>query len=294
MPTQVSNSSFIPASSEATPTALYAERARLPELPPEPSLWESFRIQLRVIGALIIRESLTRYGRHNIGFLWLLVEPMLFTVGVSVLWNAIAHGKASGLSITEFVLTGYSCLLLWRNMPGRCVMALPPNYELLFHRQVKPIDIFISRCALEAGGATLSFCILSFCCYAIGLSRAPYDILKVAEGWLLLIWYSFSVALLVGAVSERTDIVEKVWHIVTYIMIPISGSFFMLQGFPPDMRSMLLWIPTVSCTEMVRGGFFGPTVTVYYDAPYVILFNSIITLIALVQIRIMARSQTLS
>jgi ABC-type polysaccharide/polyol phosphate export permease len=34
-----------------------------------------------VLGALLIRELLTRYGRHNIGFLWLFVEPMIFTLG---------------------------------------------------------------------------------------------------------------------------------------------------------------------------------------------------------------------
>ena len=38
-----------------------------------PSLLHSLRVQRRVIGALFMREALTRYGRHNIGFLWLFV-----------------------------------------------------------------------------------------------------------------------------------------------------------------------------------------------------------------------------
>ena len=74
-------------------SALYAERVTLPPLPPEPSLWESFRIQLRVIGALLIRESLTRYGRHNIGFLWLFAEPMFFTLGITAIWAAAGLAK---------------------------------------------------------------------------------------------------------------------------------------------------------------------------------------------------------
>ena len=49
------------------------------------SFRQSWTIQLRVIWALLLRESLTRYGRHNIGFLWLFVEPMLFTLGVRML-----------------------------------------------------------------------------------------------------------------------------------------------------------------------------------------------------------------
>jgi capsular polysaccharide transport system permease protein len=275
-----------------SPSALYAERTTLPELPPESSLGESFRIQLRVIGALLIREALTRYGRHNIGFLWLFAEPMLFTLGVTAIMNISGVTKGGGINVTEFVLTGYSCLLLWRNMPNRCVMALPPNYDLLFHRQVKPVDIFLSRCILEGAGATISFFVLAVMFHSLGLVRAPHDILKVFGGWMLLMWYAFAVALLVGAVSERTEIVEKVWHIVQYLMIPLSGSFVMLQALPPEIRSFMLWIPTVSCAEFVREGYFGSVITSYYDVGYVMVFNAVVLLLALVQIRVVSRTLT--
>jgi ABC-type polysaccharide/polyol phosphate export permease len=47
------------------------------------------RYEIRVIGALLMREILTRYGRHNIGFMWLFVEPMMFTLGVLALWTSV-------------------------------------------------------------------------------------------------------------------------------------------------------------------------------------------------------------
>jgi len=273
-------------------SALYAERATLPPLPPEPSLWESFRIQLRVLGALLIRESLTRYGRHNIGFLWLFIEPMLFTLGVTVVFTIAGANKGEGINITEFILTGYSTLLLWRNMPNRCVLALQPNYDLLFHRQVKPIDIYISRCILEGAGATISFIVLAAVFHSVGMVRSPYDVLQVTGGWLLLIWYAFSLSLLVGALSEKTEIVDKVWHIIQYIMIPLSGSFVMLQALPPEAREYLLWLPTVSCAEIVREGYFGPVITSYYDVGYVVTFNCVVLLFALIQVRVISRTLT--
>ena len=45
-------------------------------------LLRSVVIQGRVLGALVMREIITRYGRHNIGFMWVFVEPMMFTAGV--------------------------------------------------------------------------------------------------------------------------------------------------------------------------------------------------------------------
>ena len=98
------------------------------------NLIESWRIQRRVIWALLLREILTRYGRHNIGFLWLFVEPMLFTVGVTALWTATKSVHGSNLPIVAFAVTGYSGVLLWRNMPTRCVLAIDPNLGLLYHR----------------------------------------------------------------------------------------------------------------------------------------------------------------
>src|SRR5512136_516731 len=113
-------------------------------------LLRSFRIQLRVIGALLMREILTRYGRHNIGFLWLFVEPMLFTLGVTALWTLAKAHQVSRIPIVAFAITGYSSVLLWRNMPGRCVSAIEPNLALLYHRNVKIIDVFAARLILEA------------------------------------------------------------------------------------------------------------------------------------------------
>ena len=45
-------------------------------------------IQRRVLHALLMREIITRFGRENLGVLWLVAEPMLFTLGVATLWTA--------------------------------------------------------------------------------------------------------------------------------------------------------------------------------------------------------------
>jgi len=46
----------------------------------------SLAIQRRVIWALMMREVITRFGRENLGVLWLIGEPMIFTLGVATLW----------------------------------------------------------------------------------------------------------------------------------------------------------------------------------------------------------------
>src|SRR5437868_3222624 len=108
-----------------------------------------------------MREVLTRFGRHNIGFLWMMVEPMLFTLAVTALWTLVKAFHGSNLPIAAFALTGYSTVLLWRNMPARAIGAVEPNLALMYHRNVKLMDVYLARILLEAAGATMSFVVLS-------------------------------------------------------------------------------------------------------------------------------------
>ena len=159
-------------------TALYAERATLPPQEERFSLWRSLLIQKRVISALILREVLTRFGRRNLGFLWLFVEPALFIIVLAAIWHAMNGPQKSGVPVEAFVLTGYTTVLLWRNMPGRCIKAMRPNVALLYHRHVRPIDIYLARAGLEAAAGTMSFValaiafILAFVSLFVGLEYA--------------------------------------------------------------------------------------------------------------------------
>lgn len=250
------------------------------------SFLESLMIQKRVIGALILREVLTRYGRHNIGFLWMIIEPMLFTGGITLVYNIkhAMHGIGA-LSPTQLVLTGYSGILIWRNIPNRTVGSLEPNLSLLFHRMVKPLDIFLARIILEASGAGMSFIVLSLIFIATGLVDFPVDNLTVVEAWLLLVWYAAALSLLVGAWATQTELIDRVFHIFQYLMIGFSGSLFLVAWLPPAAQKVVLFLPTVHCNEMLRFGFYGPVEKFYFDVGYVVTFNMVLTLLGLSQVR---------
>jgi capsular polysaccharide transport system permease protein len=253
------------------------------------TLWTPLKTQLRVIGALTLREILTRYGRHNIGFLWLFVEPMLFTLGVAALWTISGFHRQSSIPIVAFAVTGYSAVLLWRNMPARCVGAVEPNLALLYHRQVKILDVFLARLLLEAAGATISFIALSLVFVSVGWMRAPEDLLKVALGWLMLAWFGTSLALLLGSLSARTEIVEKLWHPASYVLFPLSGAAFMVDALPKQAQEAVLWLPMVHGVELLRDGYFGAAVRTHYSVSYIATVCLVLTALGLAQQRLVSR-----
>lgn len=229
-----------------------------------------------------MREIITRYGRHNIGFAWLFGEPMLFTLGVVVLWSLFHDvSGAHHINAVAYTLTGYSTVLVWRNTIGRCALAIEPNQTLLYHRNVRVIDLFVSRILLEIGGATLSMIVLMSLFMVIDLIDPPFNLMNMIFGWGLLSWYAAAMALLIGGLSEYSELVDRFWHPIAYFQLPVSGALVMAAWLPPGVRQIVLLFPTANCVELFRSGYFGPSVTTYYDSVYVAIVNLVITWLGL-------------
>lgn len=239
----------------------------------------SLQIQWRVIVALFLREVLTRYGRKNIGFLWLFVEPMLITIAITVLWNINQSGFK--LPVTAFIVTGYSSVMLWRNMINRCSGAMTPNIGLLFHKNVKILDVFVARLLLEFAGMTIAFIILILIFIAAGLMAPPDNVLKVILGWMMLAWFGASFGLVLGVLSERSELVEKIWHPMSFLLYPVSGLSFMVGWLPQNLQKFVLTFPMVHGLEILREGYFGDAVYSIYDMSYVSIVCLCLTFIGL-------------
>lgn len=256
------------------------------------TLLRSFQIQLRVIGALLMREVLTRYGRHNIGFLWVFVEPMIFTLGVTALWTFAKMHHNSSIPIVAFAVTGYSSVLLWRNMPNRCVGSIEPNLALMYHRNVKVIDVFAARLLLEAAGASTSFIVLSVVFISIGWMQYPQDIFKILLGWFMLAWFGAALAFFLGCLSERSELIDKLWHPAAYLLFPLSGSAFMVDWMPPAAQKILLLFPMVHGVEILREGYFGSVVRSHYNIEYMAVVCLVLTVLAFSQERYISKRVT--
>jgi ABC-type polysaccharide/polyol phosphate export permease len=249
------------------------------------SFLKSLRVQWRVVQALMMREVITRYGRENLGVLWLIAEPALFTLGVSALWTAAGLNHGSSLPIVAFAITGYSSVLMWRNTASRCNSALIHNFNLLFHRNVQVIDVFITRIMLELAGTTASFTLLSLFFISINVISPPIDLLQVIGGWLMLAWFGAALGMVLGAATAYSELVDRIWHPTSYLLFPLSGAAFMVEWLPQRAQDVVLLLPMVHGVEMVREGFFGDAVRTHYDANYMTLCCLVLTLIGLLLVR---------
>ena len=247
---------------------------------------QSLAVQSRVLGALILREIHTRYARENIGFLWLAGEPVLFAGGV-IAMRTFLHffgHEQHGMTLIGFLMTGYLPFLLYRHMISRCIHCVKANSSVLYHRQVRIIDLYLSRLVLEAVGIIVAFvggCALFI---ATGLMDPPQNLFLLYAGWFYALWFCAAFSIFVGAASELSNLVEKLYNPFSYLSLPVSGAFYMVEWLPHDWQQIALYVPLVHYFEMIRGGYFGEAVTVHYDIAYLTAWCLVLTFAALATI----------
>lgn len=236
------------------------------------ALAKGWDIQLRVIKALMIRELTTRFGRENIGFLWIMVEPLLFAVLVALLWRAMKGPVENGVDMVTFVVSGYIPLVLFRSSVNRAISSFTANSSLMYHRQITILDLILVRFGIEFIGHMTAYLFIALVLGAFGLFPWPHDLGFITLGWIYYSIFTFSITLIVAPLSEMSDVLEKIVPVSTYMMIPFSGAFYLVSVLYPAAAEVVLYSPPVHAMEMMRYGIFGPSIDPQYDLVYPVAF----------------------
>jgi len=238
-------------------------------------------VQFRVIGALVMRELQTRYGRDNLGFLWLMGEPLMFASGVLVLWRLVRGEFQQGIPVITFTLLGYIPMLLFRHTVSRVLNCLRDSSALLYHRPVTLLDVIFARILSEIAGNLLTFAFAFGVLFATGLMDWPTQPALVFLGYFYMAWFTTGVGLVLGCLSDRSELVEKFWTPLSYLFIPLSGAYFLAAWANDTWREYYLLLPTVSAFELMRAGFLSDYVRSYWDQPYIAVWSASTTLLGL-------------
>lgn len=261
---------------------------------PRSSISEAIAVQSRVIGALIMRELHTRYGRDNIGYLWVVLEPMTLASAVAVLHTGQATHFGSDIRPVPFSILGYTIFITFRSIVGRSEGALHANLPLLYHRMVTVFDLLFSRALLEGAGTTATLALLLGVTWVTGMGGPPVQLWAILLAIFLMLWMSFGVSMLICVGSYMNKSFAKFVHPVLYILMPLSGSFYVVDWLTEPYRSYATWMPTVGIFELARYGLFNSASWEHVDLGYVVSWCLALTLAGLLSLEIVRRKVHLS
>lgn len=242
----------------------------------EPTEWEvmkgALEMQGRVIGALILREMQTKYGRENIGYLWALVEPVIFLSMFLAIYYY--HGRVfyNGMNMVSFLATGIMTFLSIRKISSSIASATDANKGLLLYPQVTPIDTMLARVVLESATFIVVFSLIIGMGWLLDYAALPEDYFGV----LIAL---FAAALLAVSLGLLQDVILTLFPVCRHIMGPFwrflfftSCTVYTLRDMPVAVQKIMAYNPITHVIELLRSAYFVSFKSQIQDYNYVIIW----------------------
>ena len=250
--------------------------------PAKPAWWSAWQTQWRVIHALIIRETRTRFGDSTLGYGWALLEPVLHILMLSLVFAVLMHGRPPiGTQFFIFYYTGIIPYHVFVHTSSSMTYAVAANGGLLQLPLVDTFDVILARGLLELATDIIVAAILLAGFGAVGLGTLPHDFGSVAASvavvWLLACGFGFINAV-INAFFKSWD---KIWAQLTRILYFCSGIFYVPGMMPDWIRDMLAWNPVLQAVDWFRASFFADYQPHWLDRAYLAAAAALVLLAGL-------------
>ncbi|MCW5701017.1 MAG: ABC transporter permease [Bradyrhizobium sp.] len=214
------------------------------------------QVQLRVIGALILRDMRTRFGRKLTGWTIMVMWPLSHLL-VLMIGYLIAHRIAPvGTNVTVFIGTGVLPYILCL-YPARMIMlCLVQNQPLLLFPPVTAVDVIIARSILEIINA---FWVVALFCLALFVLDVDFLPLRYADA-ILAIVATIYLGFAIGFISTILYKLIRAWVAIQIILLVsayiISGAIVPITNLPEQVRQWLWFNPLAHSVEWLRSAYF--------------------------------------
>ncbi|WP_297771167.1 ABC transporter permease [uncultured Roseovarius sp.] len=229
----------------------------------------------RVIGALILREMSTTYGRSPGGYVWAVLEPVaaitMMAVGLSLLFRA----PSLGTSFLLFYAGGLLPLRYYQNVSQSVGTAIQFNRPLMAYSRVTYMDTIIARAMLAILTQTMVVLIVFGGLFVTQDIRENIDVVPILEGFLLCIVLGVGLGTFNCFMFLRFAIWKSIWGILTRPLLLISGVFYIYEDLPRIVQNILWFNPLIHISGIVRSGIYSTYDPAYVSQIYVAMFGVI-------------------
>jgi capsular polysaccharide transport system permease protein len=220
---------------------------------PRHSPWSS---QVLVIRALFKREIATRFGEYQLGFVWMLIEPLLSVLVIGVLLGSLAGHTVPDIPFPFFVLHGKLLLNLFTGPMDTSMSALRANKGLLIYPSVRPLDPFLARYFYELLTTLFSFAVFTGVGMWMGIEISLGQLHVLAACYLLTWMMGCGMGLIFAVAAAHYKELEKVIDVVLAPLVFVSAVMFPVFALPTSLQQILLWNPLVHPIEQARKALF--------------------------------------
>lgn len=220
---------------------------------PRHSPWIS---QILVIRALLNREVATRFGQYQLGFVWMLLEPILSVLVIGVLFGTLAGNSVPDIPYPFFVLNGKLLLNLFTGSLTSSMNAMRANKGLLIYPNVRALDPFLARYFYELLTTLFSFTVFCLVGVWLGIEVSLGALDRLAACYLITWLMGCGFGLIFAVAAAHFKEMEKVVTILLSPLLFISAVMFPMSAMSTSIQRLLLLNPLVHVIELSRKALF--------------------------------------
>ena len=221
------------------------------------SFQKALIIQARVIGAIILRDMRTRFGRSHLGYLIAIIWPLAHAFFILLAYTLANRVAPIGGDPVVFVSTGVIPYIMCFYPARMMTFSVESNKALLLFPIIRVSDIIFGRAILEfltAAVVAVVFSIILVIAFNVNIS--PISNIDALTGVLASMYFGVCM----GFVNTLIMSIFKMWNAVQIIFMLImylsAGVLFVPSSLSSEMQDILWFNPLLHCVEWLRSAFY--------------------------------------
>lgn len=258
------------------------------------SMLSAFKVQLRVIGALTLRDLRTRFGGSYISYSIAVLWPLTHLAILLGVYTFIGRQPSYGTDLFTWVLSGTLPFVIFMYSTRQVALSILAGSSLLSFSIVRRIDLLIARAAVELVTAviigTVMFSIFAMVHGPLGFAHFETCVLAVLAAY----WGGVSFGTLAAPIVRLWPMFAVGIHLFVILCWVSSGVVYLPDSVPEPYHTYLSFNPLVHCAELLRYGLYPDYHSRTMDFGYFATLTSIVMLAGLLLERAMPKLATWS
>lgn len=235
----------------------------------------------RAIGALVLREITTTYGRSPGGYIWAILEP---AAGITLLTLVFSIGFRTpplGTSFALFYAAGILPLMMYTDISTKLAQTIQFSRALLTYPRITFLDALIARFILNfMTQMMVHFIVLGFILIFLK-PTTTLDYSKIGQAYVLTLALAIGIGTLNSFLTLAYPVWQTAWSILNRPLFLVSCVFFIFESVPQPYSDYLWFNPIVHIAGLMRDGFYPFYQPTYVSITYPLAIAALTTMAGL-------------
>jgi len=235
---------------------------------PRPLRWRG----ARVVGALLLREMSTTYGRTPGGYIWAILQPVAMIAILTIAFSFLLRAPSLGTSFVLFYATGFLPLRLFQEVSNNVGSAVQFNLSMMAYPRVTFVDVLVARAILSVMTQIMVSAIVLSGVFILIDVRAILDFQQIILAYALTVLLGIGVGTLNSYLTFAFHLWRSLWSILTRPLFLVSGVFYIYEDLPVAAQNILWFNPMIHLTGLMRTGVYSAYSPTYISLTFVAVF----------------------